>query len=42
MKSFENLNRECLQDNVMDKQENGLLCNVFTMFVDGNKIDCFS
>ena len=34
IKSFDKLYRKSLQDNVIDKNENDSLCNVFTKYVD--------
>ena len=33
--------RKSLQDNVIDKNENDSLCNIFTRYVDGNKNESF-
>ena len=41
IKSFDNIYRESLQDNVIDKTEYDSLCNIFTKYVDENKNDSF-
>ena len=41
IKSFDKLYRKSLQDNVIDKNENDSLCNIFTRYVDGNKNEFF-
>ena len=40
-KSFDNLYRKSLQDNVIDKTEYESLCIIFTRYVDENKNDSF-
>ena len=40
-KSFGNLYRKSLQDNVIDKTEYDSLCNIFTKYVDENKNESF-
>ena len=40
-KSFDNLYRKSLQDNVIDKTEYESLCNVFTKYVNENKNESF-
>ena len=39
IKSFDTLYRKSLQDNVFDKDEYDSLCNIFTKYVDENKIE---
>ena len=41
IKTFDNLYRKSLQDNVIDKTENKSLCNFFTKYVDENKNESF-
>ena len=41
IKSFDKLYRKSLQDNVIDKSEYDILCNIFTRFVDENKNESF-
>ena len=41
IKSFDNLYRKSLQDNVIDKSEYENLCNIFTRYVDENKNESF-
>ena len=41
IKSFDELYRKSLQDNVIDKTEYESLCNVFTKHVDENKNESF-
>ena len=41
IKAFDKLYRKSLQVNVIDKTEYESLCNVFTKYVDDNKIECF-
>ena len=41
IKSFDKLYRKSLQDNVIDKTEYESLCNIFTRYVDENKIESF-
>ena len=41
IKSFDKLYRKSLQDNVIDKTEYESLCNIFTKYVDQNKIETF-
>ena len=41
IKSFDELYRKSLQDNVIDKNEYDSLCNIFTRYVDGNKNESF-
>ena len=41
IKSFDNLYRKSLQDNVIDKSEYDSLCNIFTKDVDENKNESF-
>ena len=41
IKSFDELYRKSLQDNVIDKSEHESLCKVFTTYVDENKNDFF-
>ena len=41
IKSFDKLYRKSLQDNVIDKNEYGSLCNFFTKYVDENKNESF-
>ena len=41
IKSFDKLNRKSSKDNVIDKNENESLCNVFTRYVDENKNESF-
>ena len=40
-KSFDKIYRKSLQDNVIDKTEYNSLCNIFTKYVDENKIESF-
>ena len=37
IKSFDNLYRKCLQDNVNDKSEYESLCNIFTKYLEEKK-----
>ena len=41
IKSFDNLYRKSLQDNVIDKTEYESLCNIFSKYVDENKNESF-
>ena len=41
IKSFDNLYRKSLQDNVIDKTEYESLCNIFTKYGDENKNESF-
>ena len=41
IKSFDELYRKSLQDNVIDKNEYDSYCNIFTRYVDGNKNESF-
>ena len=41
IKSFDNIYRKSLQDNVIDKTEYESLCNIFTKYVDENKHESF-
>ena len=41
IKSFDNIYRNSLQDNVIDKTEYDSLCNIFTKYVDENKNKSF-
>ena len=41
IKSFDNLYRKSLQDNVFEKNEYRSLCNIFTENVDENKNESF-
>ena len=41
IKSFDNLYRKSLQDNVIDKTEYDGLCNIFIKYVDENKNESF-
>ena len=41
IKSFDKLNRNSLQDNVVDKNEYENICILFTKYVDENKIESF-
>ena len=41
IKSFDQLYRKSLQDNVIDKNEYESLCNIFTKYVDENKNESF-
>ena len=41
MKSVDKLYRKSLQHNVIDKTEYERLCNIFTKYVDENKIEFF-
>ena len=41
IKSFDNLYRKSLQDDVIDKTEYDSLCNIFTKYVDENKNESF-
>ena len=41
IKSFDNLYRKTLQDNVIDKSEYEILCNFFTKYIDANKTESF-
>ena len=41
IKSFDNLYRKSLQDNIIDKTEYESLCNIFTKYVDENKSGSF-
>ena len=41
IKSFEKLYRKSLQDNIIDKTEYEILCNIFTKYVDENKNESF-
>ena len=40
-KSFDKLYRKSLQDNIIDKTEYDILCNVFTRYVDESKNESF-
>ena len=40
-KSFDKFYRKSLQDNVIDKSEYESLCNLFTKYIDQNKIESF-
>ena len=41
IKSFDNLYRKSLQDNVIDESEYESLCNIFTKFLDETKNESF-
>ena len=41
IKSFEKFYRKTLQGNTIDKTEYESLCNIFTKYVDENKIESF-
>ena len=41
IKSFDNLYRKCLQDNIIDKVEYGSLCNVFNKYIEVKKDESF-
>ena len=41
IKSFDKLYRKSLQDNVIDKTEYESFCNIFTKYVDENKMNLF-
>ena len=41
IKTFDNLYRKSLQDNIIDKNEYESLCNIFTKYVDENKNESF-
>ena len=41
IKSFDNLYRKSLQDNIIDKTEYESLCNIFTRYIDENKNESF-
>ena len=41
IKSFDNLYRKSLKDNIIDKTEYDSLCNIFTKHVDENKNESF-
>ena len=41
IKSFDKLYRKSLQDNVIDKNENEVLCNIFTKYINENKNGSF-
>ena len=41
IKSFDELYRKSLQDNIIDKTEYYSLCNIFTRYIDENKIESF-
>ena len=41
IKSFDKLYTKSLQDNVIDKSEYEILCNIFTRYVDENKNESF-
>ena len=41
IKSFDKLYRKSLRDNVIDKNEYDILCNIFTKYVDENKNESF-
>ena len=41
IKSFDELYRKSLQDNVIDKNEYESLCNIFTKYIDENKNESF-
>ena len=41
IKTFDNLYRKSLQDNVIDKNEYEILCNIFTKYVDETKNESF-
>ena len=41
IKSFDNLYRKSLQDNIIDKTEYESLCNTFTKYVDENRNESF-
>ena len=41
IKSFDNLYRKSLEDNIIDRTEYEGLCNIFTKSLDETKIDFF-
>ena len=41
IKSFDKLYRKSLQDNIIDKNEYEILCNIFTKYIDENKNESF-
>ena len=41
IKSFDRLYRKSLQDNVIDKNEYEILCNIFTKYINENKNESF-
>ena len=41
IKSFDNLYRKSLQNNIIDKNEYESLCNIFTKYIDENKNESF-
>ena len=41
IKSFDKLYRKSLQDNIINKTEYESLCNIFTKYIDENKIESF-
>ena len=41
IKTFDNLYRKILQDNIFDKNEYGCLCNIFTKNVDKKEYESF-
>ena len=41
IKSFDKLYRKSLQDNISDKTEYEILCNIFTRYIDENKNESF-
>ena len=41
IKSFDNMYRKSLQNNIIDKTEYESLCNIFTRYVDENKNESF-
>ena len=41
IKSFDNLYRKSLRDNLIDKSENEYRCNFFAKYVDENKNESF-
>ena len=41
IKSFDKLYRKTIQDNIIDKNEYGSLCKIFTRYVDETKNESF-
>ena len=41
IKSFDKLYRKSLQNNIIDKTEHESLCNIFTKYIDGKKMNLF-
>ena len=41
IKYFDKIYRKSLRDNIIDKSEYEILCNIFTKYVDENKNESF-